>query len=69
MITADVFPHPTVTVAQVIKRILGTGKITRADEQFFLWVVAARTHISDEDANRVTDIYDRLKMGLLKVVD
>lgn len=59
----------TVTVSQVVKRILNSGKITRADEKFFMRALAAEEPLSREEMKQVSDVIDRFQMGLLKLAD
>jgi len=66
---AYISPLNTNTIAQVIHRILNSGKITRADEQFFLRAMIAEDPLTKEEMKQVSDVLNRLQMGLLKVVD
>lgn len=69
MMIINVAPFAAVSLGQVIKRILGTGKITRDDEVFFQKAMLCETPLDPEEMDQVTQVYDRLQMGLLKVVD
>ncbi|MDX2229900.1 MAG: hypothetical protein NW220_09695 [Leptolyngbyaceae cyanobacterium bins.349] len=64
---AYVSPLNTITVRQVVKRILKTGKITRADEKFFLKAMVAEEPLTTAEMKQVSNVLDRLQMGLLKV--
>jgi hypothetical protein len=68
MIT-NISPLCSVPVGQVVNRILGSGRITRADEKFFLRAMVTETVLSDEEMMQISNVYDRLQMDLLKVVD
>lgn len=57
------------TIGQILNHILATGKITRADEMFFFKTLASGTALNDYEMDMVTDVLDRLQMGLLKVAD
>ncbi|MBD2019508.1 hypothetical protein H6F43_04825 [Leptolyngbya sp. FACHB-36] len=57
------------TIAHVINRVYQSGKITRADEHHFLLAMIAEDPLSTEEQSQVRDLIDRLKMGLLRVVD
>lgn len=57
------------TIAQVIDRIVRSGRITRVDEAYFLHAMVADTPLSYEEQSQVRKVFDRLKMGLLQVVD
>jgi hypothetical protein len=69
MMMINIAPFAAVSLEQVIKRVLGTGKITRNDEVFFQKATLSETPLDDEEMDQVTQVYDRLQMGLLKVVD
>jgi hypothetical protein len=60
-------PLNTVTVRQVVKRILSSGKITRADEKFFMKAMVADEPLTQDEMKQVNDVLDRLQMGLVKV--
>lgn len=57
------------TIAQVIDRIVRSGRITRVDEACFLHAMVSDTPLSHEEQNQVRHLFDRLRMGLLQVVD
>lgn len=57
------------TIEQVTSRIVASGKITRADERLLLKAATSEQPLSDRDLGQVKKVLDRLKMGLLKVVD
>lgn len=59
----------SLTIAQVIDRIVRSGRITRVDEAYFLRAMVADTPLSREEQNQVRNVFDRLRMGLLHVVD
>ncbi|MBW4695040.1 MAG: hypothetical protein KME27_25090 [Lyngbya sp. HA4199-MV5] len=59
----------SLTIAQVIERIVHSGRITRVDEAYFMRAMVANTPLSHEEQNQVRNVFDRLRMGLLQVVD
>lgn len=62
--------HSTqLTIAQVLERIIRSGRITRIDENYFFHAMVAETPLSPEDQSKVRNVFDRLSMGLLHVVD
>ncbi len=69
MMIVNVAPFTAVSIGQVIKRILGTGKITHDDEVFFQKAMRSETSLNNEEMEQVTKVYRRLQMGLIKVVD
>lgn len=66
---AYISPLNTITIAQVVNRILNSGKITRADEKFFLRAMVAEEPLTAEEMQQVSNVLNRLQMGLLRVVD
>lgn len=60
-------PLNTITIRQVVKRILHSGRITRADEKFFLRAMVAEDPLTTEEMAQISTVLDRLQMGLLKV--
>lgn len=56
-------------ISQVIDRVLTSGKITRADESVFLRAMVNDHPLNSEEMNQINHVFDRLQMGLLKVVD
>jgi hypothetical protein len=53
----------------VIHRILACGKITNDDHNFLLRAMLSEQPLDEQDQNQVKLVFDRLKMGLLRVVD
>jgi hypothetical protein len=60
--------HPQ-RLQQAIERILNSGKITETDRHCLLAIALTDAPIQPRDADLVCQIFDRLRMGLLKVVD
>lgn len=54
---------------QIINRILISGKITAADRAWFLKAAFSDLSLNSAQLIQVQQLTDRLKMGLLKVVD
>ncbi|WP_421654960.1 hypothetical protein [Leptothermofonsia sp. ETS-13] len=69
MKTSNSNPHSQLTIRQILNRVLATGKITRADEMFFLRMLASGASLDEREMDMVSDVLDRLQMGLLKVAD
>ncbi|HIK29291.1 MAG: hypothetical protein N3E45_15175 [Oscillatoriaceae bacterium SKW80] len=57
------------TIAQVIERILASGKITRADQISLQRAMSSENPLSVEETHKIKRVFERLQMGLLKVVD
>lgn len=57
------------TLSQVIHRILACGKITSDDHHFLLRAMLSEQPLDEQDQSQVKLVFDRLKMGLLRVVD
>lgn len=66
MAPSSLYPYP---IAHVVDRIYRSGRITRADEHHFLRAMIAEDPLSPEEQQQVRDVFDRLQMGLLRVVD
>lgn len=64
---AYISPSSSISLHQVVKRILDTGKITQADERFFLKAMVAEEPLTNEEMKQVSNVLDRLQMGLLRV--
>ncbi|MGI0489596.1 hypothetical protein ACN4EK_29620 [Pantanalinema rosaneae CENA516] len=56
-------------ISQVINRVLASGRITRADETVFLKAMVNEHPLNREEMDQINHVFDRLQMGLLKVVD
>jgi hypothetical protein len=54
---------------QVIDRVLTSGRITALDRQYFLQAAMTEAPMDSDLSDQVKVVCDRLKMGLLKVVD
>ncbi len=57
------------SIAQIMKRVLDSGKITRDDETFFMWAMTSETTLSDEDITLLRGVMRRLELGLIKVAE
>lgn len=62
-------PRPQDTPTQVVNRVLASGKITTAERYWFLQATLADDPLNWEEWEQVREIFDRLQMGLIKVVD
>jgi hypothetical protein len=56
-------------VSQITHRILASGKITRADQKSLQKITLMNTALSNESEQRIQTLFDRLQMGLIKVVE
>jgi S1-C subfamily serine protease len=63
------YTSPQLTVQRVVDKILASGRITRADEAFFLRAIAADKVLSQREMALINRVRDRLQMGLLKLAD
>lgn len=57
--------HSSVSVEQVVERIMTSRQITRADQYSLL----AMRELNTREQMLLNWVFDRLRMGLLKVVD
>lgn len=62
-------PQPSLNPEPIISRILASGKITEADRAWFLKASVSDIALSPQELAQVRQVVDRLRMGLLKVVD
>ncbi|MBW4521233.1 MAG: hypothetical protein KME16_16230 [Scytolyngbya sp. HA4215-MV1] len=69
MHTASIYSRSSTSIKQVIRRIFESGKITRSDENYFLRVMTSDRSLNSEELKQITCVFDRLQMGLLKVID
>ncbi|MCU0570196.1 MAG: hypothetical protein MUF49_26930 [Oculatellaceae cyanobacterium Prado106] len=61
--------HCLLPPEQVIRRIFASGKITTADRDCLLKAAIGETPLSPDLMDQVSKLFERLRMGLLKVVD
>ena len=57
------------SIEQIADRIVASGRITRADERFFLRAALSETPLGEAEMNQINRVLHRLQMGLLKVID
>jgi hypothetical protein len=58
-----------VSPEHVVERIRESGRITAVDRDCLLQAALGETPLSPDLMEQVTRLFDRLRMGLLKVVD
>jgi hypothetical protein len=66
--TTATYQHQT-SPEQIIHRILASGQITAADRAWFHRATLSDTTLNQQQLIQVRQVFDRLQMGLLKVVD
>ncbi len=57
------------TLGQVIDRILSSGCITSADQNYLRRAAFSETPLSQIEQNQVRQVFDHLSMGLLRVIE
>jgi hypothetical protein len=57
-----------INIGQIMRQVIGSGKITRADELVFLQAMVAEDPLTSEDLTTLRQVMQRLDMGLIKVV-
>ncbi|MBP0017309.1 MAG: hypothetical protein J7647_07095 [Cyanobacteria bacterium SBLK] len=64
-------PNPTIssTLQTSIEKIFATGKITLSDRQILQNALLHDSSLTQEQSDRVRTIYDRVRMGFIRVVD
>jgi hypothetical protein len=61
---------PQLTIAQVVEHILASGRITRTDQNSLRFSISSEEiPPSPEDIRQIKGVFNRLQMGLLKVMD
>jgi hypothetical protein len=58
-----------ISMGQIMRQVIASGKITRADELVFLRALSSDVPLSAEDLTMLNDLMRRMDMGLIKVVD
>lgn len=58
-----------ISIGQIMRQVIATGKITRADELIFLRALSSDVSLSNEDLSMLNDLMRRMDMGIVKVVD
>jgi hypothetical protein len=61
--------HADVSIEQIADRIITSGRITRADERFFMRAALSGNPLSAHEMGQIKRVVDRLHMGLLRVVE
>ncbi len=56
-------------IGQVAESICSSGKISRADQESLRRAMLYATVIGPDDVRHIQKVFDRLQMGLLKIVD
>ncbi|NEQ95363.1 MAG: hypothetical protein F6K30_01295 [Cyanothece sp. SIO2G6] len=54
---------------ETTERIVDSGRITRADEDFLFHVATSDEVLSPEEIRAVQQVHDRLRMGLLDLAE
>jgi hypothetical protein len=57
------------TLEQATHRILPSGQITAVDRSCLLQATLIDAPMHPDQADRIRQVFDRLQMGLLKIVD
>lgn len=60
---------PTATIRQLVETLLSSGKISRTDQDQLMSALLSKASLSPEEQALVNRVFDRLKQGLLQVVD
>lgn len=66
MLATTSFPH--VTVDEVVSRIFGSRRITRADQRIFM-LLLSQCLVTDVERALIDRVYEGLRAGLLHVAD
>ena len=58
-----------VSLDKLLKRIFSIGKITRYDQQLLMSTLLSKDGFNEEERRQISQVFDFLQRGLLKVVD
>uniref|UniRef100_A0A832H5Z7 Uncharacterized protein n=1 Tax=Oscillatoriales cyanobacterium SpSt-402 TaxID=2282168 RepID=A0A832H5Z7_9CYAN len=58
-----------IAMGQIMRRVIDSGKITRADELIFLRALSSEIDLTAEDMLILKDLMKRMDMGLIKFVE
>jgi len=58
-----------ISIGQIMRHVIESGKITRADELVFLRALTSDVSLTPEDMTMLNDLMKRMDMGLIKLVD
>lgn len=58
-----------INIGQIMRKVIVSGKITRADELVFLRAMVAEDPLTPEDLTTLRQVMQRMDMGLIKVVE
>lgn len=58
-----------IAMGQIMRQVIESGKLTRADELIFLNALSTDISLTAEDMTVLNDLMRRMDMGLIKVVD
>ena len=58
-----------VRLRETAERIIATGRITRADEKLLFQIATSNHTLPEEETALIKLVFDRLQMGMLKVLD
>ncbi|MGG6293965.1 hypothetical protein ACQ4M4_06040 [Leptolyngbya sp. AN02str] len=56
-------------VDELVKRILASRQITRADQERFMSALLSKNSLSDSERVQVDQLFDALRNGRVRVVD
>ncbi|MBD1853602.1 hypothetical protein [Leptolyngbya sp. FACHB-711] len=60
---------PSISPQQIIQQILYSGRITTTERQWLLQAGISELRFSETELAQLRLIHDRLRMGLIKVID
>jgi len=63
------FSPPSTTLDALIDRIFMSRQITRDDQRQLMNLLLSKESLSDEEHNCINEVFDRLRRGLLHVVE
>lgn len=54
---------------KTIDKIFSSNQISRTDQQVFMTSLLSKSSLSSEDENLINQVFDKLRRGLIQVID
>jgi len=60
---------PEIPIDQLIDQILAARRISRKDQNYVMSILLSKPRLSDKEQRQISQIYDGLRSGRIRVVD
>lgn len=61
--------EPTVSIERLVNQIFSSRKITRSDQRVLMSLLLSKNALSLEEHSYIDQVFERLRRGLIHVVD